>query len=406
MIFKRTLQRDLIFYSTAVYAGLVLITLTFTLIKLLTQAGDGKIDPQSVFVLLGFAIINFQALMLSLSVFMGTLLVYSRMWRDSEMVVWQSSGLSLYQFIAPTIGFALPIALLAALFGLLIAPWANQQAYQYRDNFIQRQDISRIAAQQFKESSDGSRVFYVGTSDERSRTVNNVFILEKKPIHSTPNSTKKTLDLLPLEPISGAFMAETMVAAAQGRVYTSKEGEQYLELNQGRRYQLPSASHNAGTVASTETINFMQFEQYRTLLATPLSNSKTTVLPAKQRSSSSLLIHLNTIAQAELSWRISGALMCVILAILAVPLSYFNPRSGKSTPLVMAVLIFIVYVNTINLAKDYLELGKITAFIAIVTPHGLILFLSWGLLLLRSQSLRPVVGKWRKWVSNINTPVK
>jgi lipopolysaccharide export system permease protein len=149
MIFKRTLQRDLIFYSTAVYAGLVLITLTFTLIKLLTQAGDGKIDPQSVFVLLGFAIINFQALMLSLSVFMGTLLVYSRMWRDSEMVVWQSSGLSLYQFIAPTIGFALPIALLAALFGLLIAPWANQQAYQYRDNFIQRQDISRIAAQQF-----------------------------------------------------------------------------------------------------------------------------------------------------------------------------------------------------------------------------------------------------------------
>jgi lipopolysaccharide export system permease protein len=405
MIFKRTLQRDLIFYSTAVYAGLVLITLTFTLIKLLTQAGDGKIDPQSVFVLLGFAIINFQALMLSLSVFMGTLLVYSRMWRDSEMVVWQSSGLSLYQFIAPTIGFALPIALLAALFGLLIAPWANQQAYQYRDNFIQRQDISRIAAQQFKESSDGSRVFYVGTSDERSRTVNNVFILEKKPIHSTPNSTKKTLDLLPLEPISGAFMAETMVAAAQGRVYTSKEGEQYLELNQGRRYQLPSASHT-GTVASTETINFMQFEQYRTLLATPLSNSKTTVLPAKQRSSSSLLIHLNTIAQAELSWRISGALMCVILAILAVPLSYFNPRSGKSTPLVIAVLIFIVYVNTINLAKDYLELGKITAFIAIVTPHGLILFLSWGLLLLRSQSLRPVVGKWRKWVSNINTPVK
>ncbi|MEN9912473.1 MAG: export transporter permease LptF, partial [Pseudomonadota bacterium] len=394
----RTLQRDLIFYSTAVYAGLVLITLTFTLIKLLTQAGDDKIDPQSVSVLLGFAIINFQALMLSLSIFMGTLLVYSRMWRDSEMVVWQSSGLSLYQFIAPTIEFSLPVALLAALFGLLIAPWANQQAYQYRDNFVQRQDISRIAAQQFKESSDGSRVFYVGTSDERSRTVNNVFILEKKLIHSTPSSSKTVPDLFPLEPISGAFIAENIVAAAQGRVYTSKEGEQYLELNQGRRYQLPSASHT-GAAISAETANFMQFDQYRTLLATPSSHSKTLVLPAKQRSSSSLLIELNAIAQAELTWRISGALMCIILAMLAVPLSYFNPRSGKSTPLVMAVLIFIVYVNAINLAEDYLQLGKITMFTAIVIPHGLILLLSWGLLLLRNQSLRPFVGQWRKWVS-------
>ncbi len=398
MIFKRTLQRDLIFYSTAVYAGLVLITLTFTLIKLLTQAGDGKIDPHSVFVLLGFAIINFQALMLSLSVFMGTLLVYSRMWRDSEMVVWQSSGLSLYQFIAPTIGFTLPVALLAALLGLLIAPWANQQAYQYHDNFVQRQDISRIATQQFKESSDGLRIFYVGTSDERSRTVNNVFVLEKKSTDKTPFSSKTIPNSLPLAPISGAFMAESIVAAAQGRVYTSKEGEQYLELNQGRRYQLSSASHT-GIATFTEMANFMQFEQYRTLLATPSSNSKTTVLPAKQRSSISLLTELNTTAQAELIWRMSGALMCVLLAILAVPLSYFNPRSGKSTPLVLAVLIFIVYVNTINLAEDYLQLGKITMFTATIIPHGLILLLSLGLLLLRSQSLRPFVGQWRKWVS-------
>ena len=58
MIFKRTLQSELIFYSSAVYAALLLVTLTFTLIRLLTQAVDGRIDPQSVFVLLGFLSLN------------------------------------------------------------------------------------------------------------------------------------------------------------------------------------------------------------------------------------------------------------------------------------------------------------------------------------------------------------
>jgi lipopolysaccharide export system permease protein len=380
MIFKRTLQRDLIFYSTAVYAALILITLTFTLIKLLTQAGDGKIDPQSVFVLLGFAIINFQALMLSLSVFIGTLLVYSRMWRDSEMVVWQSSGLSLQQFIAPTVSFALPVALLAALFGVLIAPWANQQAYQYRDNFIQRQDISRIAAQQFKESSDGSRVFYVGVSNENLKTVSNIFILEK----NKPNQLSS----------DKAFNEESVVAAAQGRIYISLEGEQYLELNQGRRYQLASTS-NAETL-NRQTTGFMQFEQYRTLL-TPSTASKTGLLPVKQRSSMELLNEFNLAAQGELLWRVSGAIMCVVLAMLAVPLSYFNPRSGKSTPLIVSVLIFIVYVNMNNVMKNYLESEKVTLFIAMTLPHVSIFLLFCYLLLWRGQSFRALFGYWHRF---------
>lgn len=423
MIFKQALQKDFIFYSTAVYAALILVTLTFTLIKLLTQAADGKIDPQSVLVLLGFAIINFQALIVSLSVFIGVLLVYGRMWRDSEMVIWQSSGLSLYQFISPTLEFSVPIALLAAVFGLLIAPWANQQAYQYKDNFFQRQDISRIATQQFKESSDGLRVFYVGLSDERLNQISNIFILEQSAvnrplIHSlnkketnkaanTEVNTAVTINKnikenynhsLSINPMAGKFNAETIVAANQGRIYTSKEGEQFLELNQGRRYQLPDRTVIHSSMSNNQWTGLIQFEQYTTLLKPTASNAKTGLLPAKQRPSIDLLKNFNHLAQAELLWRTGGALMVIILSVLAVPLSYFNPRTGKSMPLISAVLIFIIYTNMINVCKNYLETEKISPLMAVTLPHGSILLLFFGLLLWRSQSLRRLNAYWRSYL--------
>jgi lipopolysaccharide export system permease protein len=413
MIFKRTLQRDLIFYTTAVYAALILVTLTFTLIRLLTQAVDGKIDPQSVFVLLGFALVNFQALIMSLSVFIGTLLVYGRMWRDSEMIVWQSSGLSLRRFVSPTMRFALPIAVLAAVFSGLIAPWANEQASQYRDVFTRRNDISRIAAEQFKENGDGSRVFYVGQSDEATHSVSNVFILEK-PVATASVLIEPTEPIKPTDPTqptprdsaaSVAFNAENIVAAAKGTVYTAPTGEQYLQLNQGRRYQLPSSNPAEQNKA---VMGLMQFDQYRTLLSEKPNASNTDDVPVKQRTSLSLLEASTSPAladkpsaatldaQGEIIWRLSGPLICLMVALLAIPLSYFNPRSGKSAPLVLAVLIFTVYVNTISLSQNYLQASKIKLLPAIIAPHGAVLLLSVLLLLWRSQWFMQVFGGlWR-----------
>ena len=125
MLFKRALHKELIFYTLAVYAALVLVTLTFTLIRLLSQASLGKIDPTTVFVLLGFSVVSYQALVISLAVFLGTLLAFGRMWRESEMVVWQAAGLSLGGFVGPTLRFALPVALLAAVMNMVVSPWAK-----------------------------------------------------------------------------------------------------------------------------------------------------------------------------------------------------------------------------------------------------------------------------------------
>lgn len=379
MIFKRTLQSELIFYSTAVYAALTLITLTFTLIRLLTQAVDGRIDPQTVFILLGYALVNYQAIVLSLSVFMGTLLVFSRMWRDSEMTIWQASGLSLRSFVWPTLRFAIPVAMLAAVFSTMIAPWANKQAYDYKDTYEKRGDLSRIATQQFKENRNSSRVFYVGNVDENTQAASNLFIVERNP--KNPK-------------------IESLVVAKQGHINTAADGDKYLALQQGRRYQLPNLSADTAAPPTPATgkapqIGLMRYEQYEVLLAESATKANS-VVPIKQQSTLSLLSNNDKLARGELLWRIGTPLMGLLLALLAVPLSYFNPRSGKSAPLVSAVLLFIVYVNSLNITQNYLQSGKLKPLVALLSPHLAIFSLAILLLLWRSQWFTQVFGRAKR----------
>jgi lipopolysaccharide export system permease protein len=384
MIFKRTLQRELIFYSTAVYAALLLVTITFTLIRLLTQAVDGKIDPQTVFVILGFTLVNFQALVMSLSIFLGTLLVFSRMWRDSEMTIWQASGLSLRAFVWPTLRFAFPITLLAALFSMLVAPWANGQIEAFKTSFEKRDDLSRVATQQFKESSDGNRLFYVGNIDENSQAASNLFIVERSPLR--PN-------------------IEGVVAAKTGRVVADAQGDRYLELVQGRRYQLPSlANPPAQANGKSPEIGLMTYEQYRVLLSEKPEGAATFV-PFRQRSTLALIGDNGNLARGELLWRLSSPIMCLLLALLAVPLSYFNPRSGKSAPLVLSTLLFVIYMNIVNLSQSYLQSGKLKPLAALIGPHLLVLMLAIVLLLWRSQWLMQVFGGLRRAIMPARRPI-
>ena len=49
-----------------------------------------------------------------------------------------------------------------------------------------------------------------------------------------------------------------------------------------------------------------------------------------------------------------------MLALLAIPLSYTNPRQGRSLSLVVAVLLFIVYLNGITMMQTWVKAQKIS----------------------------------------------
>ena len=133
MIFKSALRRELSFTTGGVFLVLVTIMVTTLVIRILGYAANGTVNPEDAIVLIALATLGYLAVLLTVSLFVATLIVLVRWYKDSEMIVWFASGLSISNLIRPILQFATPLIIviaLLALFGLLwvVAPWGPVHA--------------------------------------------------------------------------------------------------------------------------------------------------------------------------------------------------------------------------------------------------------------------------------------
>src|SRR5690349_4078470 len=137
------------------------IALTTQLIRLLGRAAGGQVPSDAVIAFLGFFALGALPVLLSLTMFIAVLMTLTRGWRDSEMVIWFSSGLSLTAWLRPVLIFALPQIALIGTLSLVISPWAAQMATEYARRLDTRDDVSRVTPGVFGETGNKDRVWFV-----------------------------------------------------------------------------------------------------------------------------------------------------------------------------------------------------------------------------------------------------
>ena len=71
---------------------------------------------------------------------------------------------------------------------------------------------------------------------------------------------------------------------------------------------------------------------------------------------------------AELSWRTGIPVSALILSVLAVPLSFMNPRAGRSLNLVLALLIYMTYSNLLSIVQAWIAQSRMS-FAAGMSVH-------------------------------------
>lgn len=341
MIFQRALRRELTSTAGAVFTTLFTITITVMLIRVLGQAAKGRVDSGDVMALIGFYALGYLPIILILTGFISVLLVVTRSYRDSEMVVWFASGNSLLSWVGPVLSFGLPLVLLTGFLSFYATPWANQQSVEFRERFQQREDIARVSPGRFQESSSSNRVFFVeGVADDASK-VKNVFV------HTVKDGQT------------------SIVVANEGTVKFDDQGEKFVLLQNGRRYD--------GT-PSTPFFDLMQFESYgiRVVSRTmPFIGDR----PARSQPTSVLLKENTRSHRGELLWRIALPLMCMLLMLMAIPLGFVNPRGGRSANLMIALFLFVFYSNMISVLQASVMRGKLS-FIAGWWPIHLLALLA------------------------------
>jgi lipopolysaccharide export system permease protein len=324
MIFQRALRREMANTAGASFTVLFSICVTWTLIAVLGKAAGGKVASSDVVALIVFATLNYLPTILILTSFISVLMVVTRTYRDSEMVVWFASGLSLTKWIYPVLTFGLPLVILTAMLSFVATPWAKQKSSEYVERFEKREDLQKISPGQFKESASANRIFFVEGVAGKTAVVQNVFV--------------NTVD----------ERGTAVIVAREGVVNTGPKGERYLVLKNGRRYQ--------GTPGQAD-FQTMEFESYSMRVTSQTqdleSDRDTDSIPTMQ-----LLGDDSNGARAELLWRVSSPLTCLVLILLAIPLGFVNPRAGSSANLIIALLIFFSYNNFVKLLESSVRQGK------------------------------------------------
>jgi lipopolysaccharide export system permease protein len=360
MIHRRAAHREFAGTALAVFVALFAILITTQLIRLLAQAAGGKITPESVVALLGFGAIGYLPVLLSLTVFVSVLLTFARWYRDSEMVIWLSSGMPLTAWIRPVLQFSLPIVALIALLSLLLAPWANKQSEDYRQRIDQRDDLSRISPGSFNESGSADRVFFVEAASESDGRVRNVFV------SSMQNGR------------SG------VVATAHGYTETAPNGDRFIVLENGRRYE---------GEPGTPEYRVMEFERYAMRIET--KEAKLGEQSPRMLTLLELVRAPNPTNLGELLWRIGIPLAAFNLSLLAIPLAFLNPRAGRTNNMIFALLTFMIYSNLLSVTQAWVAQGRIPFGIGVWVLHAAMFGLLVLLLALRQNPLAWGRLRWR-----------
>lgn len=341
MIFHRSIVSELTSTASAVFTVLFSIIFSVGLVRILGQAAGGRVDSQAVFELVALTGLTWLPIILTLTLFVSVLMTLTRAYRDSEMVVWFTAGRSLTAWIGPVLRFAWPIIVSIALLALFVTPWSNSQIEESRERFEKRDDVSRVAPGRFIESGSADRVFFVESVDVFDGQVRNVFVSMRSQGR------------------------EGLIVATKGVIEVANNGDRFLVLEQGRRYE--------GTPGKLE-YRTMEFDRYAIRLESradqPIGERRAKTLTLLQLVSDPSPLHLG-----EIMWRVGLPIVALLVALLAIPLAFVNPRVGRSFNLIVAVLLFAVYLNVFNTVRTYVQQGRLEFSIGVWLVHALVLAL-------------------------------
>lgn len=376
MLFHSSVRKELSRTFGASLVVLITVVMTMMLIRVLFLANKGRVNPTDVLLVMGYFVLGHLSTILTLCLFIAIVVALSRMYSDSEMVIWNASGRGLTGFISPLVSFAWPVCLGIAVLALFVWPWSNEQAQNMRIKFEQRSDLDRIAPGTFQESANGSRVFFIDKeepsptspkTDTTKTSTNNAHANDKK---ANPKKTKTPDPLTQQEEKYGygrnnIFISEvtngreSVTTARAGRI-ENRDGSKYLLLNAGQRSELDR---------KTGQTKVSEFEEYGNLIR----NAKLTPFeggPFKAKSSWTLLQNRTNGHMGELAWRLGLAFAAVNFIILGAAVASGNPRAGRGGSFAFALLAFVFYYNLINMSQSWIANGQFRFTNVIFILHG------------------------------------
>ena len=312
MIIRRYLVKETLKTQGAILFILLLIFFSQKLIRILSSAIEGNIPRDLIMPLLVLGVSNMADLILPLSLFLGVLVTFGRLYSDSEMVAMHACGVKKnlnYQVVFFLCIFTCALTTINCLW---FGPWSSLKQDQLVENAKINPSLAGLLAGQFQQTPDGNSVIYISNVDKNN--LENVFIAKINPKDNQRPS---------------------IIIANKGKTGNDAQGNQIITLDDANRYE--------GT-AQLKDFRITNFHNYMGIIKPKELDSNNDEINDVQQLGLTDLYETKTIkSEAEFYWRLTLIISVPLMAFLVIPLSISNPRQGRLAQILPALLLYLVY---------------------------------------------------------------
>lgn len=331
-VLDKMVALDLLKTLLAVWSVIVVIIVSRKFIGILNQAVEGQISSETLLSILGLKTIIASASFLPAALFMATLMVLGRMYRDQEMSAVFSAGGGAKVIYRAVFLFVFPLAIATVGIAFYLSPWAAAKIDSLISDDEKTADLRGIAAGKFSEYSQGDLVFYVERIDSANK-MHKVFVQNRQ--HGKLgiiNAERARIQDLP-----------------DGRYIIFEEGEHV----QGKAGELNYTIENFAEYA-------VRMEEKGSLMQ---KNTKESI-PSSQLWGSDKPVDI-----AELQRRISIPIGVILLTFIAVPLAQLSPRGGVYGNMLVGFLIYFIYSNLAHVSQVWVIKQTVPNWLAGIGIH-------------------------------------
>ena len=319
MIIDRYLLREVAAPFVAISFALTTLYVTYSLTRYLTDATEGILAASAVLTLTMLKALIALEMLLPVALYIGLIVTLGRLYSDWEVTAMRASGVSESRIIVPIVMLAATIGLGIAALSLWGRPWAYNELYEFQAQASAINDLGQLEAGRFHYDDKRSRVVFMDARDGPGE-LSGLFV-----------RTREGADTQVISAASGRFAA-----------YATPEKHR-LDLSDVRIFRIGSGKNNL----------VGHFDAFTLWLPTAIPDP--VGYRPKRMTNTELRASPAADAQAELQWRQSTAISALLLALLAVPLSRTQPRRGRYSKIMLAVVIYALYYNLLGVARTGVE---------------------------------------------------
>ena len=312
MIIRRYLVKETLKTQGAILFILLLIFFSQKLIRILSSAIEGNIPRDLIMPLLVLGVSNMADLILPLSLFLGVLVTFGRLYSDSEMVAMHACGVKKNLNYQVVFFLCILTCALTTINCIWFGPWSSLKQDQLVENAKINPSLAGLLAGQFQQTPDGNSVIYISNVDKNN--LENVFIAKINPKDNQRPS---------------------IIIANKGKTGNDAQGNQIITLDDANRYE--------GT-AQLKDFRITNFHNYMGIIKPKELDSNNDEINDVQQLGLTDLYETKTIkSEAEFYWRLTLIISVPLMAFLVIPLSVSNPRQGRLAQILPALLLYLVY---------------------------------------------------------------